>query len=167
MNFISKLGFAFIIFSLFYDPAIAQRKAPDAPLQVNADTVSLTQFHEKKVMLWFFSTWCPSCQAGLKALKKKEGKLKKLGLHIIAVRNYKNGGYPGPSINDFVKKAAPSLLTAQNWTLAEATKELAQKYNSRGYPDIYYLISPEGKIVNVAGSPGGHMDQIMAFARSK
>lgn len=164
MNLFTKIGFALIIFSLSCNPVIAQQHAPDAALKVGTDTVSISSFHGKKVMLWFFSTWCPSCQAGLKALKKKEGPLKKSGLQIIAVRNYQNGGYPGPSITAFVKKAAPSLLKAQNWTLAEATQEVAQKYNSKGYPDIYYLISPEGKIVNVAGSPGAHMKKIIDFA---
>ena len=95
MNLLPKIGFAFIIFSLTFNPLIAQQHAPDTA---------------------------------------------------------------------FVKKAAPSLLMAQNWTLAEATQEVAQKYNSKGYPDIYYLISPEGKIVNVAGSPGAHMKKIIDFA---
>lgn len=145
----------------------AQQKAPDAPFQVGNETVQLSQYRGKKVMLWFFSTWCPSCQAGLAALKKKEETLEKSGLHIIAVRNYKNGGYPGPSINDFIKQAAPSLLHAKNWTLAEATKELAGKYNSKGYPDIYFLINAKGVIVKTNGSPGAHMDEITDFARSK
>lgn len=164
---VKKTAILFVLTFVLTGMLWAQQKAPDSPLQVGNDTVQLSHFRGKKVMLWFFSTWCPSCQAGLQALAQKEQTLEKQGLHVIAVRNYKNGGYPGPSITDFVKKVTPSLLKAKNWTLAEATKELAGKYNSRGYPDIYYLINSDGEVVKVDSSPGANMDEILAFARSK
>jgi len=144
----------------------AQQKASDASFKVGDQTVTLSHFRGKKVMLWLFSTWCPSCRAGVQALAKNQGALEK-GLHIIALRNYKNGGYPGPSIAGFVHKAAPSLLNADNWTLGEATKKLEEKYNGRGYPDIYFLINTKGEIVKVDGSPGANMDEIVSFASSK
>jgi len=167
MKYIKKIGLLSIIIFMLTGIGFAQQKAPDASFKVGDQTVTLSHFRGKKVMLWLFSTWCPSCRAGVQALAKKQATLEKTGLDIIALRNYKNGGYPGPSIAGFVQKAAPSLLKADNWTLGEATKKLEEKYNGRGYPDIYFLINTKGEIVTVNGSPGANMDEILAFAHSK
>jgi len=141
--------------------------AQNAPFKVGPKTYNLSQFKGHKVMLWLFSTWCPSCQVGLKALANNQKQLKKSGLTIIALENYKNGGYQGPTIEEFVSKYGKSVANASNWFFGDATAKLAKRYNSKKYPDIYFLINEKGDIVNVNDAPAATMDKIIEFATNK
>src|SRR3989304_6443183 len=76
---------------------IAQQKAPDTYFYSNNKKVYLKNFEGKRIMFWMFSTWCPSCIAGFNALAEKQPELKKDSLTVIVLRNYKNGGDPGPT----------------------------------------------------------------------
>ena len=129
-------------------------KAPNAIFTVNSKTYNLDQFRGRKIMLWLFSTWCPSCQVGLKVLSDNQPELKKLGLTIIALVNYKNGGYPGPTAQAFAKKYAKAVTKAPNWLFGNASKKLASIYNPKGYPDIYFLIDDADAPSGISGWQG-------------
>lgn len=145
----------------------AQQKAPDTYFYVNSKKVHIKSFEGKKVMLWLFSTWCPSCISGFSALAEKQPELKKDNLTIIVLRNYKNGGYPGPTVTEFAEEYGKDLLKAENWVFGEASEDLENKYNSKNYPDIYYLINEKGKITKVNGAPAATLDGILNFAGKK
>lgn len=146
---------------------IAQQKAPESYFYSNSKKVYLKNFEGKKVMLWLFSTWCPSCISGFNALAEKQPELIKDNLTIIALRNYKNGGYPGPKVTEFAKKYNEKLLSTENWVFGEASEDLEQKYNEKKYPDIYYLIDEKGFIKEVNGAPAATLDDILSFAGKK
>lgn len=154
-----------LIFAANTNNIMAQQKAPDTYFYSNSKKVYLKSFEGKRVMLWLFSTWCPSCIAGFKALAKKQPELKKDKFKIIVLRNYKNGGYPGPTATEFAKKYNEKLLSENNWVFGEASQDLENKYNSKKYPDIYYLINEKGDIIKVDGAPGATLDEILNFAR--
>ena len=138
--------------------------APDAPFESQAQQYSIAQFKGRKVMLWLLSTWCPSCGVGMQALVEKQPQLQQLGLTVLALKNYENGGYPGPSLDAFVERFGGSLRQAPNWIFGDVSRELAAKYNARNYPDIYFLIDEQGMVQAVNGAPSATMDTIMTFA---
>ncbi|NOZ83912.1 MAG: TlpA family protein disulfide reductase [Epsilonproteobacteria bacterium] len=145
----------------------AAQAAPNAVFTVNLKTYSLDRFRGRKVMLWLFSTWCPSCQVGLRVLSDNRLRLKKYGLQVIALVNYKNGGYSGPTAQEFAEKYGKSVVKASNWLFGNASKRLAAIYNSKGYPDIYFLIDKKGFIRIISDAPAATIDRIINFAKSK
>jgi len=159
--------FAAVVVTTINIPITRAAAAPNAPFQVGSKTYNLDQFRGRKVMLWLFSTWCPSCQVGLKALSDKQQQLKKSGLIIIALENYKNGGYQGPTIRKFVGKYGKSVAKSPNWFFGNASAELARIYNPKGYPDIYFLIDEKGIIRNINDAPAVTIDKIVNFAAGK
>ncbi len=146
------------------DPKVGTA-APAATFLSQGKSVSLAAYHGQKVMLWLFSTWCPSCQAGLAALAQEHKTLAAGGVHLIVLENYRNGGYSGPSMQQLLNQYAGAVKGAPNWTIGAATQELANVYNVKSYPDIYYLIGADGKIETVGSAPSASMNRILTFAR--
>ena len=141
-------------------------QAPATVFLSQGRTVSLTAFHGQKVMLWLFSTWCPSCQAGLPLLARDEPQFAAEHLHLVILENYRNGGYSGPSLRSLMNRYARVAAHATNWTVGRATRATAAAYNSESYPDIFYLIRPNGTIERVSSAPSAHLRMILDFARS-
>lgn len=139
--------------------------APAATFTSQGKSMSLDAYRGQKVMLWLFSTWCPSCQAGLAALAQEQKTLAAGRVHLIVLENYQNGGYSGPSMQDLMNQYASAVKGVPNWTIGDATHDLAAVYNAKSYPDIYYLIGADGKIEAVGSAPSANMDEILAFAR--
>jgi len=139
--------------------------APAATFTSQGKSQSLAAYRGQKVMLWLFSTWCPSCQAGLAALAQEHKTLAAGRVHLIVLENYQNGGYSGPTLQALLNHYASAVKDAPNWTIGNATEKLAAVYNAKAYPDIYYLISADGKIEAVGSAPSASMNEILAFAR--
>lgn len=152
--------------------AIAQKQvfhpvpAPNASFLVNGKQEFLSQYRGHKVMLWLYSTWCSSCADGLHALQNKKAELAHDGVTLIALDNYKNDGYHGLTVKEFVGKFAPSLEGARGVVLGTATKGLRNIYNAKEYPDIYYLINAKGMVEVISGSPDSSMKTILHFAKT-
>jgi len=152
-------------------PAFAHAKpkagttAPAATFMSQGKSVSLAAYHGQKVMLWLFSTWCPSCQAGLAALAQEQKTLATGHVHLIVLENYQNGGYSGPSMQALMNRYASAVKGVPNWTVGAATHEFGALYNAKSYPDIYYLIGPDGRIERVGSAPSASMNEILAFAQ--
>ncbi len=144
----------------------AGMKAPPVVFLAHGHKVSLASFHGQKVMLWLFSTWCPSCQAGLPLLARDERIFAAHHLRLIILENYHNGGYPGPTLSSLMNRYAQAAQRAQNWTVGLATRRTAAVYNARSYPDIFYLIRPDGTIEKVSSAPSAHLKTILDFAKS-
>lgn len=138
--------------------------APAVMFLSQGKTLSLNAYHGQKVMLWLFSTWCPSCQAGLAALAQQQKTLAAGHVQLVVLENYQNGGYSGPSLQALMHQYADTVSGAPNWTIGSATQKLAAVYNTKSYPDIYYLIGKDGKIESIGSAPSANMDQILAFA---
>ncbi len=152
--------------------AAGAANAPAAPAATfvtpQGRKVAISDYRGKPLMLWLVSTWCSSCSAGILSMEGKAKELEKLGLQVVVLRNYKNVGYPGPNIVDFVDQVMPKGATPPaNWTLGEATKGLDTAYNRRHYPDVYFLIDRQGRVEAVDGAPSATMDRILAFAKKQ
>lgn len=118
-------------------------------------------------MIWLLSTWCGSCAAGLQAMSENAPDLEKTGLRVLVLRNYRNDGYPGLQIDAFVQKVLPGVVLPNNWILGQASAQMDDAYNHRHYPDIYFLIDRQGRVVDVNGAPSATMARIIAFAKSQ
>ena len=125
----------------------------------------LSEFSGQPVMLWFYASWCPTCQVGTVAVAEKIDQLKQAGVQIIQLQLYDNLGYPGPSIEDFAKRYAGSVTPSSNWLWGQASLEASFTYDPQGYPDIYFLIDRDGIIRAIEPAPNVTMNKIMAFAR--
>jgi thiol-disulfide isomerase/thioredoxin len=156
--------FPFSTAAFAHTPLRAGMHAPQAVFRSGKRPVSLAAYHGKKVMLWLFSTWCPSCRAGLKTLPHEQTRFLAGHLHLIILENYENGGYPGPSLATMRNRYAKEIRGQPNWTFGHATRRLAALYNPKSYPDIFYLIHRNGIIQTVSSAPTAHLDTILDFA---
>ncbi len=139
--------------------------APEAIFtNLQGASIKLSSFKGKKVMLWLVATWCSSCSEGARVLSQNE---KALGnLTIITLKTYGNAGYPGPSIKTFAEQSVPKMLLAKNWHWGNLTKQSAQVYNPRNYPDIYFLIDKKGVVHEINDAPAATIGDILKFARN-
>lgn len=139
-------------------------KAPAASFTIEGKEYRISDFQDRRLMLWFLSTWCSSCIQAVKVLEERKSKLEASGMQIVVLKNHQNGGYPGPEIDDFINRYAASLSDTPNWMIGDATAEMGTTYNPRRYPDIYFLIDETGMLVAVDGAPAVSLDVIMNFA---
>ncbi len=144
-------------------PLSAPMAAPAADFIQGGKPVPLSMFKGKKLMIWQVATWCGSCQAGLKMFERQHALIDHSDLTVLVLRDYKNGGYPGATIQRFVQGAAPGLLHDPHFVFGDASKTLNQLYNPHHYVDIYDLITPGGKIAAQSSAPSATFGKIKAF----
>jgi peroxiredoxin len=112
-------------------------------------THSLAQYKGKAVLLEFFATWCPHCQAEAPHLQKLYESLPKTTYQFLAV----NGdGEEAPSVFAFDRYFGltyPSLLDPSSnpgsFTQAGAPGQVSQAYHLQYFPTMY-VVDPQGKI---------------------
>ncbi len=131
---------------------------------IAGNTLKLSDFRGRKLMLWSVATWCSSCSEGAHILAKNEAKLGKLT--ILVLKSYGNAGYPGPKIERFASQSAPNMLTAKNWLWGNFSSQATQIYNPRNYPDIYFLIDKQGIIRDINDAPAATINTIVKFANN-
>ncbi len=139
-------------------------KAPEASFTIEGKEYRISEFKDRRLMLWFLSTWCSSCIEALKVMEQEKSQLEASGIQIVVLKNHENGGYPGPDIDNFINQYAASLSDAPNWMIGDASAEMGITYNPRRYPDVYFLINETGMVVAVEGAPAVTLDIIINFA---
>lgn len=161
------LSVAFLVLGLSVAlPAAAFPHAlvPEASFTtVRGKAQTLNNYRHRKLMIWEVATWCGSCVAGLQAMQQHASELQMAGVTVILLQVYKNGGYPGMSIRNFVKRFAPNLLNAPNWVIGTAHADFSKIYNPKHYADLYYLIDADGKIAAINSAPGSSFPTIKQF----
>ncbi len=139
--------------------------APDiAFTAVDGTERRLSEFRGQPVMLWFYASWCPTCQVGTVAVAGKLDQLKQAGVQIIQLQLYNNLGAPGPSVEEFATQYASSVPRSPNWLWGEASLVASYTYDPSGYPDIYFLIGRDGIVQEIAPAPHVTMNVILEFA---
>jgi len=137
--------------------------APDGELiLINGTVRSISYFRGKPLLLWFVATWCPSCLDGVRALNNSIDLLARYNVTIVVVQLYQNLGYPGPDITQFIRRAGGDYAYKHGYMIpAVSTYELTATYDPWGYPDIYYLIDSNGKVIYINGAPSLTLDQLL------
>lgn len=113
-------------------------QAPDFTLKdLKGQNVSLSQFKGKVVLLDFWASWCPPCQASTPFLVEMHKKYGSKGLVVLSINRKEDPA----TVEAYVKKHGienPVLLDD-----ADAAKNL---YPSQGIP-TFVLIGRDGKIL--------------------
>jgi thiol-disulfide isomerase/thioredoxin len=134
----------------------------------NSSETNLSSYRGHPVLLWFVATWCSTCAQGNQALNSNYQFFRQHGVKIIELELYKDLGYSGPSINNFVYSYAPSAYSNGTVIPAYAGYNMTAEYDPKGYLDIYYLISSNGTVLYINGAPAstaGQLEQaVNAFA---
>lgn len=158
-------GSTFVPLASIYAQSKLPLKAPDVSFSIEGKDYRISDFENRRVMLWFLSTWCTTCIQAVKALQEIQPELEASGLLVVVLKNFENGGYPGPTIHDFINQYAATLNNAPNWMIGNASAVTGATYNPRRYPDIYFLIDEKSTVVAIEGAPAVTLDTIMKFAR--
>ncbi|MFP3194198.1 MAG: redoxin family protein [Caldivirga sp.] len=111
----------------------------------NGSVVYLSDFKGHYVLLYLVATWCPDCALGTAILARYVGLLESKSIYVIVLEQYDDLGYNGPSITSFVKYYAGNASTY--FITGEASLEMTKVYNPSLQLEVYYLISPSGKIL--------------------
>jgi len=128
----------------------AGTQAPAFTLKTpQGDPVSLASLGGKAVLLEFFATWCPHCQAEAPHLAKLARELKPQGVEFVSVNAdaedaasvfayHRYFGLPFPSLLD------PGQPTG-SFTQQGGRGPVSTAYNVESYPTMY-VINPHGTI---------------------
>ncbi|MCL4380853.1 redoxin domain-containing protein [Candidatus Marsarchaeota archaeon] len=119
----------------------------------NGSIVNLSAYRGHPVVLWFVATWCSSCAQGNEAINQNYRFFEQHGIKIIELELYKDLGYSGPPITGFIDSYAPSAYSNGVLIPALAGYNMTTAYDPKAYLDIYYLISKNGTVLYINGSP--------------
>ncbi|HQT62684.1 MULTISPECIES: peroxiredoxin [unclassified Acidiphilium] len=148
-------------------PAPQNMTAPNAPFTVDGKSVELKTYLGHPLVVWQVTTWCPSCKAGLKIFAQHQAEIDKSDITILVLRDYKNGGYSGPSMHNFIEQAAPTLLHDSHFVIGDDTKALFDLYNPHKFVDVYQVIAPDGHVAVVSSTPSATFGKIERFIKPK
>jgi thiol-disulfide isomerase/thioredoxin len=125
---------------------------------------SVSSLRGDATLIWFVTTWCSSCAAGTQAMASNIGKLAANHVRVVEVENAKDLGQEGMSMTSFASRLAGRQVHNPDWTFGVASSALTRTYNPSGYLDIYYLLTPSGRIAFVNSSPAATMGQLLGEA---
>ncbi len=138
--------------------------APDAPFTtVGGKVQHLDDYKAHPFIVWQVTTWCPSCAAGLRTFAEHQAQIDRSDLMVLVLRDYKNGGYPGPGMRDFARSTAPALLKDPHFVFGQDSQALFERYNPHKFVDIYQVIAADGQVRLVSSAPSATFDKIEAF----
>jgi peroxiredoxin len=126
-------------------------QAPAFSLQTpTGDTVSLDSLRGKAVLLEFFATWCPHCQAEAPHLAKLARELKPEGVEFVSVNADSETAPSVFAYHRYFGLPFPSLLDpgqpAGSFTQQGGRGPVSTAYKVGAYP-TFYVIDPQGKVV--------------------
>ncbi len=119
---------------------------------LNGSPASLSAYKGHMIVVWFVATWCSGCAQGNAILNSSYAFFNQKGVKIIEVELYNDLGYSGPAIDNFVSDYAPAAYAKGVLVPMYSSYNTTLTYDPKGYLDIYYLLSPSGKIL-YANSP--------------
>ena len=136
-------------------------KAPNYSfLLENGSEANVSSYRGHEVLFWFVATWCPTCAQGNSVLNGNYSFFRKRGVKIVELELYKDLGYAGQPIGEFVSSYAPDAYANGTITPGVAGYNITAAYDPEGYLDIYYLVSANGTVLYINGSPSVTLPQL-------
>ena len=123
------------------EPSIAAvgKAAPDFELQnLDGQSISLSDFKGKPVVINFWETWCQPCVFEMPHLQEIHNEWSGRGLVVLAI----NRGESSSKVEQFVQNYSLSLPV-----LLDTNKVVAGRYNIRPIP-VTFFIDKDGIIQN-------------------
>lgn len=121
------------------DP-VAGALAPDFTLQDQAgNEVTLSDSFGQPLLLYFWTTWCPPCQAELPVIEATYQEYKDQGFRVLAV----NVQEQPAQVQTFIQESGLTLPT-----VLDETGAVAKRYRVRGLPTSFF-VNPQGAITAV------------------
>ncbi len=115
-------------------------RAPDFKLQtLDGQTVALSDFRGKKVIVNMWATWCPPCRAEMPDMQKFYEKYKDEGVEILAV-NLTQAEKNKEDVARFLKDYGITFTV-----VLDEMGEVSEKYQAQAIPTSY-LIDSKGII---------------------
>ncbi len=137
--------------------------APNIPITLtNGTNVTLNSFHGRPVVLWFIVTGCSSCAYGAQLLASQYySKIHSKNATILIVDLYDNLGTAGLPIQAFATQYG-SGLNKPGWLYGTSTQNATYQYDPNAYLDVYYVINPNGTIINEGPDLPANLDSIVS-----
>jgi thiol-disulfide isomerase/thioredoxin len=134
----------FFVALLLVSPAIVlaqQTAAPQFVLRdINGNTVRLSAYRGKVVLINFWATWCPPCRAEMPDLVRLQREHARQGLQVIGIT------YP-PETKIRVRRFASSLKV--NYPIILGTRQLKARFSSDETLPLTIVIDRDGKVSNI------------------
>jgi peroxiredoxin len=113
------------------------------------DTVSLSDFRGKAVLLELFATWCPHCQAEAPHLAKLARALAPDGVAFVSINGDSEDAASVFAFHRYFASPYPALLDqgtpAGSFTKVGAAGPVSSAYRLQSFP-TFYVITPDGKV---------------------
>ncbi len=117
---------------------LAGKPAPDLQVtDIHGNPVSLASWKGKTVLLDFWTTWCPPCQADASSIEKLNQKYGNSNLRIVGISVNENRD----TVEKYLKKhphSYPVVLSSEN--------QMPRPYQIGIFP-TYLIIAPDGTLV--------------------
>lgn len=115
-------------------------EAPDFELvDLDGNTVRLSDFEGQGVFLNFWGTWCPPCKKEMPAMNRQYQVYKDQGVHVLSV-NIAQSQFEVENFANNYDLTFPIVI--------DKSKSVMQAYNINPLPTTV-LISPEGKVEKI------------------
>ncbi len=136
------LGLCFNLYALdLFQPDYKDAVASDFTLQdLSGNSVSLSDFKDKPIILFFWTTWCPNCRREIFRLNQEYKSLRSEGVELLAI----DIGESKSRIESFTKN-----YSIEYPVFLDSDSSVAYKYGILGVPTII-LINKEGNIASVS-----------------
>jgi peroxiredoxin len=112
-------------------------------------TVSLSDFRGHPVLLEFFATWCPHCQAEAPHLRALANSLQPQGARFVSVNADSENAASVFAFHRYFGLPYPALLDPGHppgsFTSQGGSGPVTSAYHLRAYP-TFYVITPSGKV---------------------
>lgn len=137
--------------------SVVKRENSQAALDFTLETVqgksvSLAEYKNKGVILFFFTTWCPMCQRKIPALSKDYGDCQKDGVNFFAV----DVGESLPKVSSFAAKHNVPFDI-----LLDKDMKFSEQYDVMGVP-TFIIIGKSGRVVYAGNDMAGNYKELLA-----
>ena len=141
----------FFIYSGIHERVVvAGDTAPDFTITAdNGQTVSLTDFKGKLLVLNFWASWCPPCVQETPSLSQFAAAYAPKGVVVLGISVDKDE----KAYRNFIQRFKPNFLTAREFKIHE-------DYGTFMYPETY-IINSKGKVLHKLAEPVEWMDPRM------
>lgn len=137
-NVLAVVGFVILAAGLFCAGREGSETAPDFTLEdLSGKTLTLSQFKDKVLVLNFWATWCPPCQAEIPDFVATYNRYRSKGLVIIGVSLDR---LSAEDLSSFVEENRIS------YPIAFATEQIMADYKPGRYIPATIVIDKKGRI---------------------